>query len=112
MHAIKTSFLYLNWFLVNRTYKRPNVNIVRYLCSNDLLNVYLESGISGFISKIDAKKNHHFLRLKLDNQEVGANFLRLYSNELGLFLNALSNEKLSTLVRLFKLIKEQKFDRK
>ena len=63
MHAIKTSFLYLNWFLVNRTYKRPNVNIVRYLCSNDLLNVYLESGISGFISKIDAKKNHHFLRL-------------------------------------------------
>ena len=24
MHAIKTSFLYLNWFLVNRTYKKPS----------------------------------------------------------------------------------------
>ena len=88
---------------MNRTYKRPNVNIVRYLCSNDLLNVYLENGISGFISKIDKEKSS-FPRLKLDNQEVGA-VLGLYSNELGLFLNALSNEKLS-IVRLFKLIKE------
>jgi len=101
--SLKASFLFLNWLLIKRTYKRPNVNFIRYLCSNNMVNLYVNKGINGFVKGIGINKNNHFLKLKLDKQEIGINFLRLYSNELGLFINSLSNEKLSTLIRLYGL---------
>lgn len=103
MASLKASFLFLNWFLVKRTYYRPNVNSLRFLCSRTLLNIYKEKGIGEYMRKNKIESNKNFIKLKLDNKETGLNFLRLYSNQLHLFLNNLSDEKISTLIRLKKL---------